>query len=225
MPDCIARYAERRKPGLALLAVCQVLIGVLAHGTAALFGWLPDAFVALFGAVGETYWLFLLANFLLCFLIMVPATLFMGASFPVAIALVVESFGSSGRRIGLLYAGNTVGAILGAFLAGFVLLPWLGIQQTLVLTVLVNLASGLALAVLVLARSRAARDVWVPAAARCIPISAPCTCRQAMPPTRSPTCTRPSPWVRTRRGCATILPSCTPAPVTWQRPSGRPDWP
>lgn len=161
----IGRYAKRRRPGLALLAVCQVLIGVLALATAALFGWLPDAFVALFGAVGETYWLFLLANFLLCFLVMVPATLFMGASFPVASALVVESFGSSGRRIGLLYAGNTVGAILGAFLAGFVLLPWLGIQQTLVLTVLVNLASGLALAVLVLARSRAGRDVWVPAAA------------------------------------------------------------
>lgn len=165
----VGRYARRRQPGLALLAICQVLIGVLALGTAALFGWLPDAFVALFGKVGETYGLFLLANFLLCFLVMVPATLFMGASFPVASALVVESFGSSGRRIGLLYAGNTVGAILGAFLAGFVLLPNLGIQHTLLLTMLVNLVSGLIVAVLVLARSRAGRDAWTPAfAAVCI---------------------------------------------------------
>jgi len=144
----IGRYAAGRKPGLGLLGVCQILAGVFALGTATLFGFLPDAFVALFGAVGEKFSLFMVANFALCFLVMVPATLFMGASFPVASALVVESFGTSGRRIGLLYAGNTVGAIVGAFLAGFVLLPGIGIQSTLIVTVFVNLACGLALSLL-----------------------------------------------------------------------------
>jgi len=159
----VGRYSVRWKPGLGLLAVCQILIGALALATSALFGHLPDAFVSLFGAVGETYSLFLLANFLLCFLVMVPATLFMGASFPVASALVVENFGSSGRRIGLLYAGNTIGAILGAFLAGFVLLPRLGIQQTLILTVFVNLVSGLVLALYLFAKERRGRNVLAPA--------------------------------------------------------------
>jgi spermidine synthase len=165
----IRRYAANRKPGLGLLAACQVLIGVLALATAAAFGSLPDAFVALFGAVGDNYSLFLVANFLLCFLVMVPATLFMGASFPVASALVVEHFGNSGQRIGLLYAGNTVGAILGAFLAGFVLLPKLGIRDTLVATIHINLACGLVLSLFVLARERRGRNLLAPAlSASCI---------------------------------------------------------
>jgi spermidine synthase len=159
----IGRYSTRLKPGLGWLAACQLLIGALAVASSAIFGLLPDAFVWLFGAVGEKYGPFLLGNFLLCFSIMVPATLFMGASFPVASALVVESLGSSGRRIGLLYAGNTVGAILGAFLAGFVLLPRLGIQNTLILTVFVNLLSGLAVSLVVLARDRNGRNLPVPA--------------------------------------------------------------
>ncbi len=146
----IRRYSRQRKPGLGLLAICQVLIGLFALLTAAIFGQLPDAFVALFGLVGKNYGLFQTANFLLCFLVMVPATLFMGASFPVASALVVDGFGSSGQRLGLLYAGNTLGAILGAFLAGFVLLPNLGIQHTLLLTICLNLISGLLLSVFLL---------------------------------------------------------------------------
>jgi len=159
----IGRYSSHRKPGLGLLAFCQILIGLLALATAAIFGRLPDAFVSLFGAVGEHYSLFLLANSLLCFLVMVPATLFMGASFPVASALVVEHFGNSGQRIGLLYAGNTIGAILGAFLAGFVLLPKLGIQHTLILTIYINLVSGLALSLYVLAKKRGGRRFLAPA--------------------------------------------------------------
>ena len=158
----VVRYSARYQPGLGLLALCQILIGALALGTSALFGLLPDAFVSLFGAVGLNYELFLAGNFLLCFLVMVPATLFMGASFPVASALVVENFGSSGQRIGLLYAGNTVGAILGAFLAGFVLLPKLGIQDTLILTVYINLVSGFVLAVLVFAWERGRARLLAP---------------------------------------------------------------
>ena len=161
----VGRYSAHRKPGLGLLAVCQILIGALALGTSAIFGLLPDAFVSLFGAVGENYSLFLAANFLLCFLVMVPATLFMGASFPVASALVVENFGSSGQRIGLLYAGNTVGAILGAFLTGFVLLPKMGIQNTLILTVYINLVSGLVLSLFILAKQGGGQRFLAPAVA------------------------------------------------------------
>ncbi|MDP1648127.1 MAG: fused MFS/spermidine synthase [Rubrivivax sp.] len=161
----VRRYALHRQPGLGLLAVCQLLIGLCALATAALFGLLPDAFVSLFGRAGQVYGVFQFANFLLCIAVMVPATLFMGASFPVASALVVQGLGHSGRRIGLLYAGNTVGAILGAFLAGFVLLPQLGIQRTLVLTIAVNLASALALSAFLFQRGTA-RGRWaVPALA------------------------------------------------------------
>ena len=142
----VGRLADK-KAHISLLAFCQIMIGVCAIGTAAIFGVLPDAVVFLFAAVGDSFSVFLASNFLLCFLVMVPATLFMGASFPVGGAVVVEAFGSSGKRIGYLYAGNTIGAILGAFLAGFVLLPTIGIHKTLMMTILLNLSVGVVLSV------------------------------------------------------------------------------
>ncbi|MBI4687614.1 MAG: fused MFS/spermidine synthase [Nitrospirae bacterium] len=167
----ISRLSSNKTEGIGLLSICQVLIGVFALVTASIFGVLPDAFISLFGAVGEKFTLFLTANFLLCFIVMAPATLFMGASFPVAGAVVVETFGSSGRRIGLLYAGNTIGAILGAFLAGFALLPSLGIHQTLVLTIILNLSVGFILAVIHLFKHGAVKHLAAAATAVSLIIS------------------------------------------------------
>lgn len=49
------------------------------------------------------------------------------------------------RRLGQAYASNAAGAISGAFLAGFVLLPLLGVQRTIALGVAVNVLAGAAL--------------------------------------------------------------------------------
>jgi predicted membrane-bound spermidine synthase len=54
----------------------------------------------------------------------------MGASFPLANAAAQRALGSVGRRAGTLYLANSVGAALGSLVAGFVLLPWLGLQHT-----------------------------------------------------------------------------------------------
>jgi spermidine synthase len=59
----------------------------------------------------------------------VPALL-MGFSFPLANAMVQQVEGAVGRRSGLLYLSNTAGAVTGSLAAGFVLMPWLGIQAS-----------------------------------------------------------------------------------------------
>lgn len=154
----VSRISYSRDRGISLLALCQALIGLFAIVTAAFFGLLPEAFVRLFAATGETFSVFLTAQALLCFVVMVPATIFMGASFPIAGSIVVERFGTSGRRIGFLYAGNTIGAIIGAFIAGFVLLPRLNIHGTLLLTIMINLGCAIALAVFSLKKKRLKSD-------------------------------------------------------------------
>jgi spermidine synthase len=68
----------------------------------------------------------------------VPAVL-MGFSFPLANAITQHAESIVGRRAGVLYLANTLGAVCGSLLAGFVLLPWLGIQATA--TVLTSLAA------------------------------------------------------------------------------------
>ena len=80
---------------------------------------------------------------------------FLGMSFPAMLAWTLQtSPGSGGRAVGGVYAVNTVGAIVGSFLGGFVLIPTLGMQRTLLGLVALSLA--LALAYALCARSRRA---------------------------------------------------------------------
>jgi spermidine synthase len=94
--------------------------------------------------------------------IFVPA-LFMGFSFPLANALLQKHAPSVGRRAGALYLANTIGAVLGAILTGFWLMPELGTQRTIF--VLAILAGVLVPAALAAARSLEKGRALVAAAA------------------------------------------------------------
>jgi len=59
-----------------------------------------------------------------------PTTL-MGATLPMLARYAVVEERQIGRRIGLLYAMNTVGAVFGALLTAFLLLPELGLRSTI----------------------------------------------------------------------------------------------
>lgn len=74
---------------------------------------------------------------------LLPATIALGASFPLAARLIAQETGTVGKGIGQLYAVNTYGGVLGSLLTGFLLLPLLGIYWTL--TVLAILYAALAL--------------------------------------------------------------------------------
>ena len=66
----------------------------------------------------------------------------MGATLPVLSRLFATEAATLGRRVGFLYALNTLGAMVGTGLAGYVLLPALGMQATLWLAAAVNLVLG-----------------------------------------------------------------------------------
>ena len=90
-----------------------------------------------------------------------PSVVAAGTLLPLAlIALLPADARETGPAVGRVYAINTLGAIVGAVLAGFVLVPGLGTQRTLIFLALATAAMGLALA---LGRRR---PVWlVPVAA------------------------------------------------------------
>ncbi|OLC44666.1 MAG: hypothetical protein AUH43_18190, partial [Acidobacteria bacterium 13_1_40CM_65_14] len=66
----------------------------------------------------------------------VPALL-MGFGFPLANAIVQRAEAPVGRRAGALYLANTCGAVCGSLVAGFVLLPRIGIQTSATLLMMV----------------------------------------------------------------------------------------
>ena len=75
--------------------------------------------------------------------VMLPATVFIGATFPLAVRVLARTEHEAGAATARIYSWNTVGAILGAIGAGFYLIPALGFEGSIKLAVSVNL--GLAL--------------------------------------------------------------------------------
>jgi len=67
---------------------------------------------------------------------------FMGGALPVASAVVSRRLRTLGRSIGTLYAGSTLGAIAGAFIPVFVLIPLVGTQWAVFFTGFANVAIG-----------------------------------------------------------------------------------
>ncbi|MFQ5902800.1 MAG: fused MFS/spermidine synthase [Candidatus Binatia bacterium] len=70
-------------------------------------------------------------------LMLLPTTL-MGATFPVVAKIVAVNVGDVGSYVGKAYAVNTLGAILGSVASGFLFLPLLGLQRSLMLLVGLN---------------------------------------------------------------------------------------
>jgi spermidine synthase len=75
-------------------------------------------------------------------LAMLPATLFMGAAFPLLIRLLGDRGVDSTRATGRIYAFNTIGAVAGAIAAGMWLIPTLSFEGTARLTVALSLAAA-----------------------------------------------------------------------------------
>ena len=62
-------------------------------------------------------------------ILMIPTGL-MGATLPLLARYAVRQESQIGRRVGVLYSVNTVGAVVGAAATGFVVLPMLGLRNT-----------------------------------------------------------------------------------------------
>lgn len=87
------------------------------------------------------------ANFAVAFSHMFVPAFFMGFAFPLAGKIHAESGKSAGGAIGDVLAYNTVGAILGATASGFALIYLFGIERSLQMLTLVNVGSGILIAI------------------------------------------------------------------------------
>lgn len=84
-----------------------------------------------------------IAVFFLSLLVLLPPTTAMGATLPLLSCLFHASPDSLGVKLSRLYASNTWGAVLGSGLAGFILLPVMGLTASVGLAALLNLAVGI----------------------------------------------------------------------------------
>ena len=136
---------------LRLYAIIEVAIAALALvlplELAAVRPWLARVYAD--GTPGVMFPFLRLASSL--FLLATP-TMAMGATFPIASRWMVRDATRAPADAGWLYAVNAIGATLGAVLAGFVLLPALGLRRTTGVAVVLNLIAA-AVTLLIAARA------------------------------------------------------------------------
>jgi spermidine synthase len=88
-------------------------------------------------------------NVTLAILILLPATLFVGATFPFAVRILATSEIDAAPASARVYAWNTSGAIVGAAIAGFILIPLLKYEGAIRLAVALNVALAVAASLLI----------------------------------------------------------------------------
>lgn len=79
--------------------------------------------------------------------LLLPMTIAFGAAFPFAVALASGRDETVTEHIGLIYAVNTLGAILGSLLAGFVLVPLIGLHATIRMVAAIGAIAAVAILV------------------------------------------------------------------------------
>lgn len=87
----------------------------------------------------------LLENSVIWIYLFIPA-FFIGGSFPLINGLYLEEVDKGTRNTGMVYFWDTFGSILGAFLAGFLLLPYFGFRVTCLIAVSINLVLAIFIA-------------------------------------------------------------------------------
>ncbi|MDY7226877.1 fused MFS/spermidine synthase [Hyalangium rubrum] len=98
-------------------------------------------------------------------LVILPAAFISGVQFPLLLALLGRGRENVGKEVGLAYAWNTVGAIIGSLAGGFGVMPLLTAPGTWRLVVGLLLVLGAAALVLALLRERQVGRLWLPAVA------------------------------------------------------------
>ena len=133
------RLAARRADALKLYAYCELGIGLYCAATPWIFQAMQALYVSLAsGAPPEATGLTALRVSLGAIALGVP-TVLMGMTLPILVRFLQGGAASLGRSVALLYGANTVGAAAGALLAGYLVIPSLGILRTTLVTVLLNL--------------------------------------------------------------------------------------
>ncbi len=129
----------RAKTGMVMVGLL-VASAVLVAASPVLFQFTTDG-LGYVGA-GQAWHDYLRSVGIVAIVVMLVPGMVLGAILPYLLRLLQDRRASAGELIGRLIAVNTVGAIIGALVAGFVLLPLMGATRTLLLLGSVYLATA-----------------------------------------------------------------------------------
>ena len=127
------RKADSIKSPQKLFARMQALLGIYGLLILGIFQLLPYAYLAFANTP-----LSLPVQFLLSFTVILIPAILMGAIWPLTAVLYIDKKNVT-QDTGLIYSSNALGSAIGPLLAGFLLIPLLGVLGVAVFAALTNL--------------------------------------------------------------------------------------
>jgi spermidine synthase len=136
------RLSARIKRPLWTYGWMEVGVALYALLVPFMFRWVDNLYALIWQQFHPGFFAFSVWRFVLsCLMLLVPTTL-MGATLPVLSAALLHSSKHDANSVTRLYACNLAGAIFGTLVAGFVLLPTLGVRTTILIAAAINIIIG-----------------------------------------------------------------------------------
>ena len=130
----------RLRRALAVYGLLEIAVGCLALLMPLAFGAIATVFRTAYLSFPPTE--VGLIRFGLAFVALAPPTILMGMSLPVLTRHMVRNDPDVGERIARLYGLNTLGAVAGSLASGYLLIELIGLRDTTLVAVGLNLCAG-----------------------------------------------------------------------------------
>jgi spermidine synthase len=137
------RIADRVASPLRMYGILEVVLAVVVILTPVSFGFIDDLYRGIYPSLEDAPLGLALVRVVLAILALAPATVMMGATLPTLTRYLTRSAELS-ASFSRLYAANTIGAIAGTALAGFVLIELLGLSGALTVGAACSGVAGIA---------------------------------------------------------------------------------
>jgi predicted membrane-bound spermidine synthase len=132
------RLADRVRHPLRWFAAAECGIALGAIASPWMLGALERAYVAWFPSLPAVSGAVTVVRLLMAGAALIVPTLLMGTTLPLVLRSSLVTGGKLGSRLGVLYASNTTGAIVGTLMSGLWLIPAYGISRTFLAAAAVN---------------------------------------------------------------------------------------
>ncbi len=137
----IDRIPEKRKL-LSLYGKLEVAIGLYGIVLPIFMVMVKPAYSFAYNHLFQSFWIYSLFTFFGCIFLLILPTAFMGATLPILCRFYVGHLDHLGARTGRLYGINTIGAAVGACLAGFFLIRQFGVWGSIFFAAGINFLVG-----------------------------------------------------------------------------------
>ena len=139
------RWVDRARQPIVVFALAEIGIGLCTVLAMRRFNAQPEFLLQFLVDHGFVWSSMVTAEFLIALKMLLAPAVLMGLAFTAAAKSIPDTLGSPSMAVARLYVFNTVGCVAGSIIAGFVLLPLIGLEKSILTLAAVAVVIGIVL--------------------------------------------------------------------------------